>query len=100
MRLREVVCQKCVVIGDRADFRTQVKNRELEFTDWQFFDNRYGKGVILQFFENDRPYVFITHSICLAEDVKAWEDAKGKEPFMATVVEKRTKDGRMAYVFE
>ena len=99
MRLTEVVKPKRKIEGVKADYKAQVKDKELEFTDWGPFTNDYGEGYIFQFYENGVPYVFITHSECLKKMAIEWEKEKGKEPFTATVTEKRTKDGRTAYIF-
>lgn len=97
-RLRDVVRTQRIE-GERADYRTQVKDRELEFTDWGPFTNQYGPGYIFQFYDNGTPYVFITHSWNLRKAAEAWEKLKGKEPFTARVIEKRTKDGKTVYIF-
>ena len=99
-RLTEVVKPKRKIEGAKADYKIQVKDKELEFTDWGPFANSYGPGFIFQFYEGGMPYVFITHSERLRKQAEAWEQARGKEPFTATVKEKKTKDGRIAYVFE
>ena len=99
MRLRDVVRLKRRIEGDKADYKTQVKDKELEFTDWGPFENKYGKGFLFQFWENGKPFVFITHSKCLEDDAPEWEREKGKEPFTAVVTEVETEDGKTAYVF-
>lgn len=99
-RLTEVVKPKRKIEGAKADYKTQVKDKELEFTDWGPFTNKYGPGFIFQFWQDGVPYVFITHSEQLKNAALAWERERGKEPFTAKVMEKETKGGRVAYVFE
>lgn len=98
-RLVDVIKPRRKIEGAKADYRTQVKDREIEFTDWGPFTNEYGPGYIFQFYEGGVPYVFITHSRRLKEQVLEWEEAKGREPFTATVKEKKTSDGKTAYIF-
>lgn len=99
-RLTDVVKPKRKIEGEKADYKTQVKDRDLEFTDWGPFTNKYGPGFLFQFWQDGVPYVFITHSEQLKKAALAWETERGKEPFTARVIEKKTKDGRIAYVFE
>lgn len=99
-RLTEVVKPKRKIEGERADYGRQVKGRDLEFTDWGSFTNEYGPGFIFQFWQDGVPYVFITHSEQLKNAAMAWERERGKEPFTAKVIEKKTKCGRTTYVFE
>lgn len=99
-RLRDIIPENYTIKGEKADYNTQVKDRELEFTDWGYFCNQYGPGFILQFYDNGKPFVFITHSKEIQRTVELWESKRGKEPFVATVTEKRTKKGHRVYIFK
>ena len=96
---RDVVPAHIHLAGEKADLNKQVINKSLTFVDWAFIKNKYGEGVILQFLENGKPFVLITHSICVRKDMEAYVQAKGKEPFVGTLGWKDTKKGHRALVF-
>ncbi len=98
MRLRDLIPGKSILEGDRVSLKS-ILDKEIEFVNWVAFNNNHGPGVMLQFFEDGKPYVFMTHSQCLKKDIEAWEAIKGKEPFSAKVVKKKTLNGNCALIF-
>ena len=87
-RLRDVVPHSHYIAGERLKL-PDIVGRELTFTDWSVRGNDKLGGqefLILQYYVDGSPFVVMTSSRCLIEDIRAYEKKAGKEPFDAVIV--------------